>query len=203
MAFIVFVAGVTGVTVLYQFIVYPLLLSPVANVPAVHPLAKLSSLYILWIRFWDNENAIFFAAHQKYGQVIRLGPHELSVNCVDDGIKTIYGNNFDRHSFYCVYQDCGRENLSSSFDASSHALRRRRIAHVYSKSYLQTSPAVTGLVNRIIRLRLLGLIAGHARCQQPFDTMTLLSALALDRVTGYTFGTDNGTNFLSESNEHS
>ncbi|KAK5111281.1 hypothetical protein LTR85_012222 [Meristemomyces frigidus] len=202
MALIPLVAAAISITILYQFILYPLFLSPVAGIPAVHPLAKISSLYMLWIRFWDDENDTVFAAHQKHGEVIRLGPDELSVNCVDDGIKTIYGKNFDRHYFYRVYEDCGRENLSSSLDALSHTIRKRRITHVYSKSYLQSSPAVTGLMDRVIRHRFLSLVAGYARDQRSFDTMTLLSALALDLVTGYTFGVKNGTDFLNNSKEH-
>lgn len=202
MAVIVPLAAAMSVIAFVQFIFYPLFLSPVASVPAVHPLAKLSSLYMLWVRFWDNENAIVFAAHQEHGRVIRLGPHELSVNCVDDGLKTIYGKNFDRHFFYRVYEDCGRQNLSSSLDAFSHALRKRRIAHIYSKSYIHSSPAVTGLINRIVRRRFVSLVADNARDQRPFDTMTLLSALALDMVTGYTFGVENGTNFLNDRDAH-
>lgn len=41
-----------------------------------------------------------FAAHQKYGSIVRLGPNELSVNCVDNGIKTIYGGGFEKSHWY-------------------------------------------------------------------------------------------------------
>ena len=46
------------------------------------------------------------------------------------------------------------------------------------------------------------MIADLARDQQTFDTMTLLSALALDCVTGYTFGAKNGTSFLNDRDQH-
>ncbi|EME82931.1 uncharacterized protein MYCFIDRAFT_188146 [Pseudocercospora fijiensis CIRAD86] len=202
MALLVLAAAVLAAAALYHFILYPLLWSPVASIPAVHPLAKISSLYMLWIRYWDDENDTVFAAHEKYGQVVQLGPQELSVNCIDDGIKTVYGKNFDRHYFYRVYEDCGRHNLSSSLDATSHAIRKRRVTHIFSKSYLYTSPALSGLLNQIIRYRYLPLVIGYAMEQQPFDTMILFSALAIDVVTGYTFGTKAGTNFLNDRTQH-
>lgn len=202
MALLALVAIATGIITLYQCIIHPLFLSPIANIPAVHPFAKISSLYMLWIRFWDNENDTVFAAHQKYGDVVRLGPQELSVNCIDDGVKTVYGKNFDRHSFYQVYEDCGRENLSSSLDPISHAIRKKRITHVYSKSYLHNSPAVTGLMDRVIRQHFLSLVTDSAKQERPFDTMRIFSALALDLVTGYTFGVNNGTNFLHNTEQH-
>lgn len=190
------------IVAVYQWVIHPLFVSPLARIPAVHPLAKLSSLYMLWVRYWDYENATVFAAHQSHGEVVRLGPSELSVNCVEDGVKTVYGKNFDRHYFYNVYEDCGRQNLSSSLDAFSHAQRKRRIAHVYSKSYVHSSPAVTGLMSRVIRGRYLSFVADRAKDQQPFDTMILLSALALDLVTGFIHGAENGTNFLRNRDEH-
>ncbi|WPB07674.1 uncharacterized protein RHO25_012335 [Cercospora beticola] len=197
------ILSVVSFVALYKFLLYPLLLSPLARIPAVHPLAKISGLYMLWVRYWDCENAIVFAAHNKHGGVVRLGPNELSINCIEDGVKTVYGRNFDRHDFYRVYEDCGRQNLSSSLDAFSHTIRKKRITHVYSKSYLHSSPAVVALIDRVVRQRFLTLITACAREEKAFDTMKILSALALDMVLGYTFGVGNATNFLNNSTEHS
>ena len=80
---------------LYKYIVYPVFLTPLARIPNAHPSAPISSL---WIQF--RENATLFAAHQKNGPVVRLGPDEISLNCVDGGIKTIYAGNFEKHEFY-------------------------------------------------------------------------------------------------------
>lgn len=57
-------------------------------------------------------------------------------------------------------------------------------------------------MNRVIRDRYLSLVAKSAKDQRPFDSMILLSALALDIVTGFTFGAKNGTNFLNNREEH-
>ncbi|KAF2206612.1 hypothetical protein CERZMDRAFT_52851 [Cercospora zeae-maydis SCOH1-5] len=203
MALLGLTAFALSIALLYRLILHPLYLNPLAKIPAVHPFAKISSLYMLWIRYWDRENATVFAAHEKYGAIVRLGPNELSVNCIDDGVRTVYGKGFDRHEFYRVYEDCGRQNLSSSLDAISHSIRKKRITHVYSKSYLQSSPAVVALIDRLVRHRFLALVSARARDQKPFDTMTMLSALALDLVLGYTFGVRNATDFLNNSSEHS
>lgn len=43
------------------------------------------------------------AAHDKYGPVVRLGPREISINCVDDGIRIVYGKGFEKTGFYDVF----------------------------------------------------------------------------------------------------
>lgn len=84
----------------YKFIVYPLLLSPLSVIPSAHPIAPFSSLWILYIRYSNTENATLLRCHKAKGPIIRLGPNELSVNCVEEGLKTIYGTNFDKPDFY-------------------------------------------------------------------------------------------------------
>lgn len=76
--------------VVYRFLVYPLLVSPLAKIPNGHPIAAFSPLWILWIRWTGKENATVYRLHQKHGPLIRLGPAEISVNCVDGGIRTVW-----------------------------------------------------------------------------------------------------------------
>lgn len=47
-----------------------------------------------------KENQVIHAAHQKHGPIVRLGPNEVSVNCVDGGIRTVYGGGFDKAEYY-------------------------------------------------------------------------------------------------------
>lgn len=58
---------------------------------------------MLWIRFRNVENDIVFQAHKKHGPVVRLGPNEVSINCVDDGIKTVYGKGFEKTPYYSFF----------------------------------------------------------------------------------------------------
>ena len=96
-----------AVYVLIRHVLYPALFSPLAKIPNAHPLAALTSTWITWIRFTERENKTVKAAHQRHGSVVRLGPSELSVNCVSDGIKTIYGKGFDKSPFYSIFESFG------------------------------------------------------------------------------------------------
>lgn len=83
----------------YQFILYPAFLSPLAKIPNAHPTAPYSAAWILWKRYRWKNNRTVHAAHQKYGPLVRLAPNELSVNCVDGGIRTIYAGGFEKHDW--------------------------------------------------------------------------------------------------------
>ena len=85
---------------LYRYCLHPLFLSPLSKIPNAHFASPLSPIWILWIRFKGRENAAIYAAHRKYGPIVRLGPNEVSVNCVDGGIRTIYAGGFEKSSWY-------------------------------------------------------------------------------------------------------
>jgi hypothetical protein len=99
--------AILAIYTLYKYVVYPLWFSPLAKIPNAHPLAPVSSIWINWIRFLSRENRTLEALHRKHGSVVRLGPSELSVNCIDGGVKTIYGKGFDKPAFYSVFENYG------------------------------------------------------------------------------------------------
>ena len=84
----------------YRTILYPIFISPLSKVPNAHAIASFSPLWIIWKRYKKQENQAIFAAHEKHGPLVRLGPHELSVNCVDEGLRTIYRGGFDKPTWY-------------------------------------------------------------------------------------------------------
>lgn len=45
-------------------------------------------------------NRTIYKAHQKYGPIVRLEPSEISVNCVDGGIRTVYAGGFEKRDWY-------------------------------------------------------------------------------------------------------
>jgi unspecific monooxygenase len=85
---------------LYQFIVHPAFISPLSKIPAAHPTASISPAWILWKRFTFREIRTIHEAHQRLGPVIRLGPKEISINCVKGGIQTVYSGGFEKHAWY-------------------------------------------------------------------------------------------------------
>lgn len=96
-----------GLALLYKLILHPLFISPLRRIPAAHPTARFSSLWILWVRYYARENRTVHAAHVKYGPVILLGPREISVNCVEGGIRSVYGGNWEKDEWYAFFANYG------------------------------------------------------------------------------------------------
>lgn len=83
------------VVLLLRFLV-AYLRNPLRKVPAAHPLAHWTPLWIHYVRWRAVENATLKEAHGRLGPVVCLGPKEVSVNCVQGGIKTIYAGGFEK-----------------------------------------------------------------------------------------------------------
>lgn len=72
--------------------------NPLRKIPAAHPIAHFTSLWIHSIRWHSIENATLKAAHDRLGPIICLGPNEVSVNCVKGGIREVYAGGFEKES---------------------------------------------------------------------------------------------------------
>ena len=90
---------------IYRYVIYPAFFSPLSKIPNANITASISPLWIQWIRFKGTENRTLYAKHEKLGQIVRLGPSELSVNCVDGGIRKIYG--FEKTDWYNLFPNYG------------------------------------------------------------------------------------------------
>jgi hypothetical protein len=82
-------SGAAVLYILYRFVIAPCFISPLSKIPAAHPTSSFSPVWILWTRWCSRENATVLAAHERLGPLIRLGPDEISVNCVNGGIRTV------------------------------------------------------------------------------------------------------------------
>lgn len=74
--------------------------SPLNAIPNAHFTAPFSRIWLLWVRATGKEFSACLAAHRRLGPVIRLGPKELSIDCIEDGVRTVYGGNWDKSSMY-------------------------------------------------------------------------------------------------------
>jgi hypothetical protein len=92
---------------IYKLLIYPALISPLSRVPNAHWSASFSSAWILWVRFTNRENRERHGAHLGNGPVVRLGPNEISVNCVDGGIRSVYGGGFEKGDWYSIFDNYG------------------------------------------------------------------------------------------------
>lgn len=70
--------------------------NPVRKIPAAHPLAPFTSLWMSSVRWRKIENATLKDAHVRLGPIVCLGPKEISVNCVKGGIRDVYAGGFEK-----------------------------------------------------------------------------------------------------------
>lgn len=92
--------------VLYRYVLYPVILSPLAKLPRAHWSSSVSPVWILWARFRGRENRTLHEAHQRHGPIVRLSPNEVSINNMDT-VKTVYQGGFDKHQWYNVFNNFG------------------------------------------------------------------------------------------------
>lgn len=100
---------IIGSFLIYRFLVYPSLFSPLAKIPNAHWTSPFSSWWILWTRYRGEELRVANEAHKKSGPIVRLGPKDLSVSCYEDGIRTIYGGGFDKPVYFDFFNYYGYE----------------------------------------------------------------------------------------------
>lgn len=71
------------------------------DIPNAHFSVPYSRLWLLSLRWRKMENRCRIHLHRRLGPVVRIGPHDVSVNCIDDGVRIIYSSKFDKDaSFY-------------------------------------------------------------------------------------------------------
>lgn len=107
--------AVVVVIFVWKHVLYPALFSPLASVPAAHPLVHITSLWIQWQRFRGVEHECITEAFLKKGSYVRLGPQELAVNDID-AVRNGWGvreANFDKHSSYRFFMTHGCVSLIS------------------------------------------------------------------------------------------
>ncbi|KAM5456637.1 hypothetical protein MaudCBS49596_000878 [Microsporum audouinii] len=182
---------------IYKFIIYPVFLSPLAKIPNAHFTSPFSPLWILWRRFRMTGNRTIHAAHMKYGPIIRLGPSEISINCYEGGIRTVYTGGYEKHEWYPrLFGSFGTISMFSMTGNKQHSARKRMLANIYSKSYLQASPQLKAITEAILFDRLFPILEEYASLESVVEVHELNNAIALDFMTGYIFGLPAASNFL-------
>ncbi|KAI2610294.1 cytochrome P450 [Hypoxylon fragiforme] len=179
---------------LYQYVLYPAVFSPLSRIPNAHWSCSISPAWILWARFKSRENRTLHLAHQLHGPIVRLGPNELSVNSVE-AVKTIYQGGFDKHQWYSIFNNYGVPCMFSFQQSKPHSTRKRMISHVYSKSHLASSRALALQARAILTTRLLPIIASSKNLHG-VDVHSLFSGAAMDLIAAYCFGLGRTDDFI-------
>ncbi|KUJ14862.1 cytochrome P450 [Mollisia scopiformis] len=160
-------------------------------------------MWLLWIRGTGREFTARLAAHRRLGPVIRIGPQEISINCIKDGVRTVYGGNWDKSSMYDGFTQFGFSPLFAIRQAGLHSERKRVFAHVYSKSTIVNSVQFAELLTTIGVDRLLPRLQEVIKNRDAVEVFSLTREYSIDVVTAYIYGVGNGTNFVEHPGEGS
>ncbi|KAI2930329.1 hypothetical protein CBS147321_10577 [Aspergillus niger] len=183
----------------YKLIIYPVFLSPLSKIPNAHWSAPISPAWIIWKRYRAQNNRTIQSAHVRLGPIVRLAPSEVSVNCVDGGIKSIYTGGYEKHEWYPrVFGSFGTVSMFTMTNNKAHSTRKRMLSNIYSKSFLQSSPHIHLISETILLDRLLPIIQDAASSGSPIEMHDLDQGITMDFVSAYLYGLANGTNFLQD-----
>ncbi|KAH8693272.1 cytochrome P450 [Talaromyces proteolyticus] len=188
------------ILVLYKFILYPTLFSPLRRLPNAHYTSPFSNLWIKWQRFQGRENKATHAAHVKLGPIVRVGSTEISVNS-PELVKQVYCEVLEKDEWYArAFENYGYvlPNMFSMTKKESHAMRKRVLAGLYSKTTLHASPEIRDICRVVVMERLLPIFEKAAQMQRPVDVLEVSVSFSMDFICSYLFGICNGPNFLQD-----
>ncbi|KAI0855913.1 cytochrome P450 [Xylaria cubensis] len=187
---------------LWKCIVYPFFFSPLASIPAAHPLAHFTSLWIQWQRLHGKDFQSVSKAFETHGPYVRLGPRELALNDIE-AVRCVWGvgaADFDKHPSYTYWAMQGTSNTFTSVLKSDHRRRHRRIRGVHKHSYIASSPHVRAIMSTLMVDRLTPLLAQIAMSSDgTADMLPIAQSIVLDCTSAFAFGVPLSLNFLSDA----
>ncbi|KAL3482853.1 cytochrome P450 [Aspergillus germanicus] len=111
--------------------------SSLRNVPGPF-WAEFSNLWLVYHTRQGRMHRKIIEVHEKYGPLVRLGPHEISTADIDS-LRIIYGagNDFRKSDWYMPWQGNRKWDLFSERNESIHRAQRRLVSHIYSLSNMK------------------------------------------------------------------
>ncbi|VUC33950.1 unnamed protein product [Clonostachys rosea] len=185
----------------YRFIVFPLFFSPLSKIPSAHFTTHVCPLWIYWIRYKNIENRTMYDLHKLKGPILRTAPSQLSVNCYEGGLKTIYTGGFHKTDFYHNrFINYGVDPMFA-MSGAAHSARKRMLSHVYAKSYILSNPTVRATTKAVLYDRLLPIIHEAATSGATLEVLEILASYSMDAFMTFQFGLKLGSNFLHNEEE--
>ncbi|KAF2465740.1 cytochrome P450 [Lindgomyces ingoldianus] len=196
-----------GAFLLYRFLLYPLVVSPLRHIPAANFISRFSPFWILYHRR-NGRQAVspITHAHTKNGTVILVSPTEVSVSSLE-GVKKVYveKGGFGKPKWWAeLFLTYGDEfrNMSSMIGGigdKHHRTRKADIGNVYSKTYLLGSAEVKMVAERIVQTRLFPALEEAVREREGIlEVYDFNGAMNADLGSGLIFGEDGGTHFMKD-----
>ncbi|KAK2812443.1 hypothetical protein FQN50_001444 [Emmonsiellopsis sp. PD_5] len=169
-----------------------LLASPLRRVPGPKSYA-LTKWRLAYDDYIGERTRAIEALHNKYGDVVRVGPNEVSFRSLA-ALKTIYGagSGFQRGAFYRMFDVYGRQNLFTFAGMREHGARKKLLNHAYSKTSI-LSPRNTSMVQQKTA-QFLSLIASEANRTNnaPLEIFSALHYFSLDSISKFVYGPASG-----------
>lgn len=87
----------------------------------------------------EQRNEYLQRLHEKYGDVVQIGPNEVAFNSFKY-VKQIYMGNFPKEfenngvGFYSQFGNFNTRNIFSTGDTKTHIQKKKNISKIYSKS---------------------------------------------------------------------
>lgn len=181
---------------IYRLVIFPLWLSPYRDIPGpyIHRVLEIPALLFQARNQWVRR---VHALHEKYGEVVLISPSLVSFNGRLDLVHDVYVQNMPKLQYYKLFRAHGHDNLFLTISSAEH-LRHRKLLH---KLYLKTSVWGLNVTRQMLMLqmgkmgqRLALLILQNVAA----DVYSLFGALAMDCITAFELGAENGTDLMSK-----
>ena len=185
---------------LYRYIIFPTFLSPLSKIPNAHFSSPILPLWIWSKRRNGTGVRTLLALHQKHGSVVRLAPNEISINSAE-ALRTVYTGGFEKHHWYRdTFVNYDTLNLFTMLQHKPHSVRKRMLANVYSKSYLQNSEDLQKASAHLMYHRFLPIMADVIDNKGgELDVLDFMQGVGMDFTSAYLFGLPNGTDFMNDA----
>ena len=141
------------------------------------------------------------SAHERLGPIVRIAPSEISVNSVENGIRTIYSGGFEKGDWYKnIFSNYGVQPMFAMPYHGDHSKRKRMLSNIYAKSTLQGSASMTAITNILLNERFVPRLRELVKAMgnEGVEFYDIFSAATMDFVAAYVFGLKNGTNYLQD-----
>ncbi|EXJ71677.1 uncharacterized protein A1O5_05485 [Cladophialophora psammophila CBS 110553] len=129
---------------------YRLLFHPLRHVPGPF-LARISVKWLIYHDLAGSRAVSLYAAHEKYGNIIRIAPDELSFSD-HTVIKEIYsqGTTLLKSPFYSGLNE-GLPNLFDGIDREAHKETRKLLGHAFARSsIIEAEPLVAEQIDKFL-----------------------------------------------------
>lgn len=181
------VAAVAVVFLLYRYVVYRLVLHPLARVPGPW-LAAITPVYMYYYMLTLQWNRQVHRLHQQYGPTVRTGPDQVDF---DDILaqKDIYIGNMDKSTFYAQYTWFpALLNTFLTIAKEPH----RKLRSIVAKHYSKTNATLAG-IQEMARRTMAQVVQylADATLAQPtaaVEVYNLFERMAMDVIGAFCYG---------------